>query len=146
MNRSYRPLFFSILLLVLCVFLTNCGSGGTEGGANSAPAHTPVISNLTFVSCGVPGGTTCPKGSTVSGTINFMDAGADITRMHIVVHNQPFTGCQQEPISIPGYAGKTTGTISFDFEIKIDNAYQFWVTIYDSTGAQSNFLHSLLIN
>ena len=123
----------SIALLVAALW--SCGGGGGGGGGGSIDS-TPSISNLSFSPTSALQGD--GNGSiTVTGTINFADAGGDLTTLHLT---NPLGQSISAPIS--GLAGVKSGTIQGQVTVSTQTPghYTFQVYVSDSLGLNSNTL------
>ena len=125
-----------IAFVVLLAFsLGACGGGG--GGGGSSPVNsTPSISNLSFTPASALQGD--GSGSiTVSGSISFVDAGGDLSMLHL-------TDSQGQSVSqsISGAAGQTSGTIQAVVTVSTQQLghYTFTVYVTDTKGLSSNSL------
>ena len=124
MKRILRMAALASMLLI--------GACGGDGGGSID--STPAIANLRISPASalqLPGGTV-----TVTGTIDFTDAGGDASMLHLTTS----AGANLSiPVSLPGV---TSGTIVGDFAVSVDQAghYTFDVWLVDAAGNSSNHL------
>ena len=110
-----------------------CGGGG--GGGEAPVAHAPSISNLRYspaTAVQVPGGT-----ATVSGTVDFSDAGADIAAFRMTS-----SGGADLTVTTPQLNGLRSGTVTAAFVVSVEKVgkYAFEIWAVDSQGSASNRL------
>lgn len=117
-----------------------CHGGGSSGGGGPV-SHAPVLSNLAILPSAVYQGEASGT-ATVTGTLNFTDAGGDLDSMTLLVKDGTGTTIQSLTNPIMGAAGLTSGILSGQVTVSTTNTgeYTFHITVCDKAASPSNAL------
>ena len=131
-RRILRTLFVGIAIASLAA----CGGGGS-GGSDPTP---PQLSNLTFS----PTDTAQTKGGTfaVQGTVDFADAGGDLSSLNVVVMDAAGKQVSSTSTPVQAASGQRSGTIQGSVTVPTSNVgtFTFKLTATDAGGSVSNVL------
>lgn len=117
--------------------IASCGGGG--GGDGGVPIHPPSISNLVYAPSTA---LQAPNGMiSITGTIDFADAGGDISALHMVS-----SGGADLTVETPSLSEMTVGTVVGEFIVSVNaiGKYTFDVWMTDAQGNVSNRLSGTL--
>ncbi len=131
--RTFSFLTRIFLQVFVLAAMTSCGGGG--GGGVVEPLHPPTISNLVYAPSTAR---QAPNGTiSITGTIDFADAGGDISALHMVS-----SGGADLTVETPSLSGITEGAVVGEFIVSVNEigTYTFEVWMTDAQGSVSNRL------
>ena len=132
-TRVLRTLLAGVALATLAA----CGGGGSGGAAAPTP---PTLSNLKYS----PIDTAQSAGSTfaVQGTVDFADAGGDLTSLNVVVLDPSGKQVSNTSTPVQGASGHVSGTIQGSVTVPTSNVgtFTFNLSATDAGGSVSNVL------
>ena len=131
--RTFSFLTRIFLQVFVLAAIASCGGGG--GGGGGEPIQPPSISNLLYSPSTV---LQAPNGTiSITGTIDFTDAGGDISALHMVS-----SAGADLTVATPSLSGITKGTVVGELIVSVDaiGKYTFEVWMTDAQGNSSNRL------
>ena len=118
----------------------NCCASGPSGSGGAAAPTPPTLSNLKYS----PIDTAQSAGGTfaVQGTVDFADAGGDLTSLNVVVLDPSGKQVSNTSTPVQGASGHVSGTIQGSVTVPTSNigTFTFNLSATDAGGSVSNVL------